>query len=84
MAAVSEVSEVPLASGKGELFEVFVRLLPFRFMPLWLQLTVLGIIVAIVVTARSIRRTRKVAARGAAREKAEATADVMVGLKPER
>ncbi|MEV2253674.1 hypothetical protein AB0I94_24340 [Streptomyces sp. NPDC050147] len=83
MAAVRVVSEVPLASGKGDLFEAFVRVLPFRFMPLWLQLTVLGAIVAIVVTAWSIMRTRKIAARRAAREKADMTADVTVGVKPE-
>ncbi|MGW7088058.1 hypothetical protein ACWGH2_31815 [Streptomyces sp. NPDC054871] len=68
------MSGVSLASGKGDLFELFIRFLPFRFMPWWLQLTVIAAIVAIVVAAWTIRRTRKIAARRAARTKADATA----------
>ncbi|MFG2499125.1 hypothetical protein ACGFSB_13090 [Streptomyces sp. NPDC048441] len=66
MAAPSVMSGVPLASGKGDLFEAFIRVLPFRFMPGWMQLTALGAIAAIVVTAWSIRRKRRSAAGKAA------------------
>lgn len=83
MAVVGVMSEVPLASGRGDLFEAFIRVLPFRFMPFWLQLTALGVIVAIVVAVWTVKRRRKSAAGRAAGAKAEAKADVTAGVKPE-
>ncbi|MGW6027054.1 hypothetical protein [Streptomyces sp. NPDC055099] len=64
--ASAAVSGVTLASGKGDLFELLVRFLLLRFLPGWLQLTLLGLVLTTAITLWVFRRRRAGAARGAA------------------
>ncbi|MPY43557.1 hypothetical protein FNH04_27720 [Streptomyces phyllanthi] len=53
---------VPLAGGKSEIFEIVLK-----FMPEWVQVTVLALIVLIVVVSWIITLKNKIARRRAAR-----------------
>ncbi|MGW0906629.1 hypothetical protein [Streptomyces sp. NPDC002853] len=64
--ASAAVSGVTLASGKGDLLELLVRCLLLRFLPGWLQLTILGLVLTTVITVWAVRRTRASTARRAA------------------
>lgn len=60
---MSNVSNgVPQASGKSEIFEFFLR-----FMPEWVQITVLALIVLAVVASWILKLKRKIAYRRAVR-----------------
>lgn len=54
---------VPLASGKGEIFEIVLQ-----FMPDWVQIPVLVLIVLIVVASWVFKLKRKIAQRRARRQ----------------
>ncbi len=56
-------SGVPMASGKGEIFEIVLQ-----FMPDWLQIPVLVLIVLLVVGSWVFKLKRKIDRRRAARE----------------
>ncbi|MFI6014251.1 hypothetical protein ACIBAG_36575 [Streptomyces sp. NPDC051243] len=53
---------VPLASGKGEIFEVVLQ-----FMPDWVQITVLVLVVLAVLASWGVKLKRRIARRSAAR-----------------
>ncbi|TLS43186.1 hypothetical protein FE633_26945 [Streptomyces montanus] len=54
---------VPQASGKSEIFEVVLR-----FMPDWVQFTVLGLVLLAVLVSWGVKLKRKLAYRRAVRE----------------
>ncbi|WP_031486825.1 hypothetical protein [Streptomyces bicolor] len=53
---------LPLASGKSEIFEVVLQ-----FMPDWVQITVLVLVVLAVLASWGVKLKRKIARRGTAR-----------------
>ncbi|MFF3847381.1 hypothetical protein [Streptomyces sp. NPDC002328] len=60
---MSNVSDgVPVASGKSEIFEFFLR-----FMPEWVQITVIALVVLAVVASWILKLKRKIAYRRAVR-----------------
>jgi hypothetical protein len=54
---------VPQASGKSEIFEAVLR-----FMPDWVQVTVLGLVLLAVLVSLGVKLQRKLAYRRAVRE----------------
>jgi hypothetical protein len=54
---------VPQASGKSEIFEAVLR-----FMPDWVQVTVLGLVLLAVLVSWGVKLRRKLAYRRAVRE----------------
>lgn len=54
---------VPLASGKGEIFEAVLH-----FMPEWVQITVLVLVVMVVLASWAVKLRRAIARRRAVRE----------------
>ncbi|TPQ17015.1 hypothetical protein [Streptomyces sporangiiformans] len=54
---------VPQASGKSEIFEAVLR-----FMPDWVQVTVLGLVLLAVLVSLGVKLKRKLAYRRAVRE----------------
>ncbi|MEU2286168.1 hypothetical protein ABZ614_30270 [Streptomyces sp. NPDC013178] len=66
--------EVPLASGKSEIFEVVLR-----FMPDWVQIAVLSLIVLAVVTSWILKLKRKIEHRRAVRAGAPVHAAAQYG-----
>jgi hypothetical protein len=59
---VAGVAGVPLASAKGEIFEALLG-----FLPDWVQITVLALIVLAVVASWAVKIKRKIAYRRAVR-----------------
>ncbi|MFE0136564.1 hypothetical protein ACFWY6_34135 [Streptomyces sp. NPDC059037] len=68
-------SGVTLASGRWDVFELVIqflaRFLLLRFLPVWLQLTIFGLVMAAAVTVWAVRRARANAGPGAAAAEAE-------------
>ncbi|CAM5237497.1 hypothetical protein [Streptomyces aurantiogriseus] len=67
-------AEVPLASGKSEIFEAVLR-----FMPEWVQITVLSLIVLAVVISWILKLKRKIEHRRAVRAGAPVHAAAQYG-----
>ncbi|TGB12939.1 hypothetical protein [Streptomyces sp. MZ04] len=66
---------VTLASGRWDVFELLIqflsRFLLLRFLPVWLQLTIFGLVLTAAVTVWAVRRARATDGLGAAAADAE-------------
>ncbi|MCX4668634.1 hypothetical protein OG453_18465 [Streptomyces sp. NBC_01381] len=66
---------VTLASGRWDVFQLLIqflaRFLLLRFLPVWLQLTIFGLVLTAAVTVWAVWRARANAGPGAAAAEAE-------------